>query len=126
MSLRGAQRQSNLPGIALPNETAMTYDDFWLRYLRAHRRRNTRALHYVGSILALVTLLIGAATLNWRGLIAAPLIGYAFAWTAHGAIEHNRPETFGHPLWSLLSDYRMLALALTFRLTPHLRRAGLQ
>ncbi len=104
----------------------MTYDNFWLRYLRAHSRSNTRALHYIGSALALGTLIIAIATLNWRGLIAAPLIGYTFAWTAHFSIEHNRPETFGHPFWSLYSDYRMLWLALTLRLVPHLRRAGLR
>ncbi len=104
----------------------MTYSDFWLRYLRAHSRANTRALHYIGSVLALGTLMIAVATLNWRGLIAAPLIGYSFAWTAHFAIERNRPETFGHPFWSLFSDYRMLMLALSSRLTPHLRRAGLR
>jgi len=104
----------------------MHYDQFWLRYLRAHRRRETRALHYVGSVLALATLLVAIVTLNWRGLIAAPLIGYTFAWTAHFALERNRPETFGHPFWSLYSDFRMLVLALSFRLTPHLRRAGLQ
>ena len=104
----------------------MTYSEFWLRYLRAHSRPNTRALHYIGSVLALATLLIAIATLNWRGLIAAPLIGYTFAWTAHVSIERNRPETFGHPLWSLFSDYRMLVLALTSRLAPHLHRAGLR
>ncbi len=104
----------------------MTYDQFWLRYLRAHSRADTRALHYAGSLLALGTLMIAGVTLNWRGLIAAPLIGYAFAWTAHFAIERNRPETFGHPFWSLFSDFRMLLLALTFRLAPHLRRAGLK
>lgn len=102
----------------------MTYDEFWLRYLRAHSHPTTRALHYIGSTLALVALLL--ATRDWRWLIAAPVIGYAFAWTAHVAIEHNRPETFGHPLWSLLSDYRMLLLAITFRLAPHLQRAGLR
>jgi hypothetical protein len=104
----------------------VTYDEFWLRYLRAHSRPNTRVLHYFGSVFALATLLVAVATLNWRGLIAAPLIGYGFAWTAHVSVEHNRPETFGHPFWSLLSDYRMLVLAVSFRLTPHLHRAGLR
>jgi hypothetical protein len=104
----------------------MTYRDFWLRYLRAHSNPNTRALHYIGSVLAVGTLIAAIVTLNWRGLIAAPLIGYTFAWTAHFAIERNRPETFGHPFWSLFSDYRMLMLALSFRLSPHLHRAGLR
>jgi len=104
----------------------MTYQQFWLRYLRVHSRPNTRALHYVGSVLAFGTLVIAIATLNWRGLIAAPLIGYTFAWTAHYAIERNRPETFGHPFWSLFSDVRMLLLALSFRLAPHLRQAGVR
>jgi hypothetical protein len=104
----------------------VNYNDFWFRYLRAHSRPSTRAMHYVGSVLALGTLVIAIATLNWRGLIAAPLIGYAFAWTAHFALEKNRPETFGHPFWSLFSDLRMLLLALSFRLAPHLQHAGVR
>jgi hypothetical protein len=104
----------------------MTYDEFWLRYLRAHSSSNARALHYIGSLLALASLLLAIAKRDWRWLIAAPLFGYGFAWTAHFVIERNRPETFGHPFWSLFSDFRMLALALTLGLTPHLRRAGLR
>jgi hypothetical protein len=102
----------------------VTYDDFWLRYLRAHSRESARALHYIGSVLALASLIL--ALWDWRCLIAVPVVGYGFAWTAHFAVEHNRPETFGHPFWSLFSDYRMLLLALSFRLTPHLQRAGLR
>ncbi len=104
----------------------MTYDEFWLRYLRGHTAPSTRALHYTGSLLAVAALLLAIATFDWRWLIAAPVIGYGFAWTAHYAIEGNRPETFGHPFWSLFSDYRMLLLSLTFRLAPHLHRAGLR
>ncbi len=102
----------------------MTYDEFWLRYLRAHSRVNTRLLHYVGSLCAILALALGS--MDWRWIIGAPVLGYGFAWTAHAIIEGNRPETFGHPVWSLFSDYRMLVLALTQRLTPHLRRAGLR
>ena len=105
----------------------MTYDEFWLRYLRAHSRIRTPARCTTSAAcLRSARCCVAIVTLNWRWLIAAPLIGYSFAWTAHFAIEGNRPETFGHPFWSLFSDYRMLLLALTFRLAPHLHRAGLR
>jgi hypothetical protein len=98
----------------------MNYDVFWHRYLRAHARPPTRWLHYVGSVLALICLVFAIVRLDWRWLIAAPVIGYGFAWTAHVGVEGNTPQTFGHPFWSLLSDFRMLGLWVTGRLDPHL------
>jgi hypothetical protein len=100
------------------------YAAFWDRYLRAHSRRSTRCLHYLGSLLALAAMIL--AVWDWRFLIAAPVIGDGFACAAHVGVEHNRPETFGHPLWSLFSDFRMLALAASGRLGRHLRRASLR
>ena len=100
----------------------MGYDAFWLRYLRAHADPRARALHYAGSVLAVGCLVVAVVLRDWRWLIGAPVVGYAFAWVAHFAIEGNRPETFGHPLWSLASDFRMLVLAATGRLAPHLTR----
>jgi hypothetical protein len=102
----------------------LTYRAFWLRYLRAHGRPETRALHYCGSLLALGAVALAVGTGDWPWLLAAPLVGYGFAWAAHFGVEHNRPETFGHPLWSLASDYRMLFLWLAGRLGPHLTAAG--
>lgn len=101
-----------------------SYASFWDRYLRAHSRKPTRGLHYCGSLLAMAALV--AAVWDWRFVFAAPVIGYGFAWAAHLGIERNRPETFGHPFWSLCSDFRMLALALTGRLGLHLHRLGLR
>jgi hypothetical protein len=101
----------------------MTYPQFWRRYLAAHRDPRTRALHYVGSLFGLAALVLAGVTRDWRWLVAAPLVGYALAWLGHLAFEHNRPETFGHPGWSLLSDMRMLGLFLSGRLGRELARA---
>ncbi len=101
----------------------MSYAAFWLQYLRAHDRAGTRRLHYVGSTAAVLLLLAAAASGRWWLLLAAVVVGYAFAWTGHFAIERNRPATFGHPLWSLFSDFRMLTLWVSGRLAPHLARA---
>ena len=98
----------------------MTYAEFWRVYLKAHSRPETRLVHCAGSVLALAALVLAAVTLDWRWLVAAPIIGYSFAWGAHFGLEHNRPATFGHPVWSLASDYRMLALWATGQLSEHL------
>jgi len=113
-----------MPAPALQAPHAMSYAEFWRRYLDAHRDPRTRALHYLGTLLGMAALVIAGITRDWRWLIAAPVAGYALAWLGHLVFEHNRPETFGHPLWSLSSDWRMLALFVSGRLRVELRRAG--
>jgi hypothetical protein len=105
-------------------ERISSYAEFWPHYLRAHRDPRTRAVHYVGSLLGLALLAAAASTGDWRLLVASPVAGYACAWLARGLFEGNRPATFGHPLWSLYSDFRMLALWAAGRLQPELEKAG--
>jgi hypothetical protein len=102
----------------------MTYPEFWRRYLAAHADPRTRGLHYLGTSLALTSLATAAVERDWRWLAAAPIAGYASAWLAHLKFEHNRPETFGHPVWSLISDFRMFGMFLTGRLGKELRGVG--
>src|SRR5215213_7358341 len=101
-----------------------TYGDFWLHYLREHGDPRTRLLHYVGTSLLLFLPALAIANGQLLLAAAAPLAAYAFAWVGHFLIEGNRPATFSHPLWSLLSDFRMCFLAVTGRLGPHLQVAA--
>ena len=96
-------------------------DEFWHHYLRAHSKPVTRAFHYAGSIASVACLFRARKPSD---LLIVPISGYLPAWTAHLFIERNRPETFSHPILSLLADYRMLYLAATRKLADHLQRAG--
>jgi hypothetical protein len=76
-------------------------------YLGEHRDRMCRRLHFVGSSLVLLIVLVAAVTGRWRWLWLAPLTGYGFAWVGHYFFEKNRPATFKHPFYSLLGDWVM-------------------
>jgi hypothetical protein len=98
-----------------------SFAEFWPFYVRAHSRPRTRLLHAIGSILALLCILGAIVYSRWL-LLAAPVIGYAFAWYAHFFVEHNKPATFGHPFYSLAADYVMLWKILFGKMNDEVRK----
>lgn len=93
-----------------------SFAEFWPYYVAEHRRAGTRALHAAGTVTSTAVAIALVATGRWRWLPLGLTIGYAAAWAGHFFIEHNRPATFRHPLWSFVADYKMVALMLTGRM----------
>ncbi len=85
-----------------------TFAEFYTFYLSQHSHPVCRYFHYLGLTLVLaglVLILLGYLPL-WS-LLLLPVIGYGCSWIGHFAFEKNTPATFGHPFYSLVSDWRM-------------------
>ena len=93
-----------------------SFREFWPYYVAEHRRRATRAWHFVGTSAAMCLVVAAVVGRLWWLLAAVPVAGYSFAWISHFAVEGNRPATFRHPLYSLAGDWAMFRDMLTGRI----------
>lgn len=102
-----------------PHESAprfRTFADFYPFYLREHRNRTCRRLHFFGSLGALFCLAKLVVTLNPAWFVGGLAWGYGLAWIGHYGFEKNQPATFRYPLFSLMGDWRMFGEMLTGRI----------
>lgn len=99
-----------------------TYGEFWDFYVQEHSKPMTRILHLVGTTLGVALLVFFIATGRWYFFPLFLVVGYAFAWSAHFFVEKNRPATFKYPLWSFISDFRMIWYMLTGRMGREVER----
>ena len=102
----------------------MTFEEFWPEYVRAHSQRSTRVMHCVGTLAGWAVLFAALALQKWWWILGALVVPYALAWISHFFVEHNKPATFGHPLWSWWADQRMVALVLGGRMDSEVKRCG--
>jgi hypothetical protein len=103
----------------------ISYSEFWRRYLDAHRKPATRAMHYAATLVGAAGTL--AAVLLREPLLAplGILLGVVMAVGSHRFIERNRPLIRVNAFYGAASDLRMLWLAATGRLAAEYRRLGL-
>jgi hypothetical protein len=102
---------------ATTNRTGKRFESFaafYPFYMTEHANPVSRRLHVAGTSLVIVCLLLGVLN-DWRICLAAPVIGYGFAWVGHFVFEKNRPATFKHPVYSLMGDFRLWFETVTGR-----------
>lgn len=106
----------------MPKMAYKSFDQYWLAYLSAHSQPGTRACHYVGTSIGILGGLASAFFLTWWSLFLVAGFGYAIALLSHPLVQKNRPFAT-QPLWGVVSDFKMLCLAITGNLSPELERA---
>jgi len=99
-----------------------TYTEFWDFYVREHSKPMTRVLHFVGTSLGIVLVVWFVASGRWYFFPFFFAVGYAFAWFAHFVVEKNRPASFKYPLWSFISDFKMMWYMVNGRMSREVER----
>ena len=84
-----------------------TFAEFYPFYLAEHSNRTCRRLHFIGTSIGVVCLVMLVLTWNLWWLLAGLFAGYLFAWIGHFGFEKNRPATFKYPFYSFAGDWVM-------------------
>jgi hypothetical protein len=99
-----------------------SFSEFWPEYLRAHASAPSRAFHFAGILLSLVT----AAALLSCGmvffLVLAIIPAQIGAWAGHKLSLRRDSVSAEHPDWAAFADVKMFALAVTGRLERELAK----
>ncbi|WP_194776925.1 DUF962 domain-containing protein [Pararhodonellum marinum] len=94
-------------------KTYRSLTEFYPYYLLEHQNPTCRRLHFIGTGLLFVVLILAIVLRLYWLLIGIPIIGYGFAWVGHFFFEKNKPATFKYPLFSLVSDFKLFFDLLT-------------
>ena len=84
-----------------------SFRDFYPYYLSEHSDSTCRRLHFIGTSVVIVFLVLAIVQLNAWWLLGALFSGYAFAWVGHFFFEKNKPATFKYPFYSFAGDWVM-------------------
>ena len=101
-----------------------SFEAFWPYYMSQHQDALCRWTHFVGTTLAKICVVLAFVMSPWF-LLAAPIIGYGFAWFGHFAFEKNKPASWfsaKHAAWSFRGDMKMWRLMATARLGSEMER----
>lgn len=95
------------------------YNEFYRFYLTEHRDITSRRLHAVGSSLGIYCFGQAIRQRKLKYIAYGLMSGYACAWIGHFVFEKNKPASFKQPLYSFISDWRMLSDILRGNLSLH-------
>jgi len=99
-----------------------SYTEFWDFYVQEHSKPLTRVFHFTGTALGVILFVWFIWRGTWYYFPLCFVVGYGFAWFSHFFIERNKPATFKYPLWSFISDYRMMFYMITGKMNDEVER----
>ncbi len=89
-------------------ERFQSFKDFYPFYLKEHSKRGTRIVHFIGTPLGVLIGVLGIVRGQYLWIPGGIVFAYGVLWLSHLVFQNNKPATLKHPLYSFLSDWRMI------------------
>ena len=84
-----------------------SFEQFWERYSRMHRRREVRVMHACATMSFLLMVTAGVwLRMPWL-ILGAPLVDFAIAQTSHRIFERNKTRPWREPLRHARAEWRL-------------------
>jgi len=84
----------------------LTFDEFYLEYLRLHANRWCRIWHTLGPIVGLSCFLACLYYQVYWLIVLVPIPIYSCSWIGHW-VARTKPAVFGRPWWSFRAYWKM-------------------
>lgn len=90
-----------------------SFQEFYTFYLSQHQNLMSQRMHFAGSVLAALCILIFIFSFTLTYLLLAIILGYGFAWAGHYFFEKNEPTSCQNPWYSFLGFWMMFKDMIT-------------
>lgn len=101
----------------------MTFEEYWVLFVKDHTRFGTQLAHVVGNLLMLGLIFAALVFGPWWLLLVSPAPALILARLSHLLIERNVPlKAVENPKYFLRCEFRMMARFFSGKMTGEVKK----
>lgn len=102
--------------------TALTFEEYWAHFVRAHARRATRRVQFVAVSLGLASAFAGLVWKRGVLVVVAPAVAWVPGWLARRALESGTPRPPLHTVFEAAANLKMWKMTLAGTMDAEVER----
>jgi hypothetical protein len=100
----------------------MTFEEYWVHFVRAHVHRATRRVQFVAISLGLASAFAGLVWKRGILVVLAPAVAWVPTWLAQRAFEDGAPRPPAHAVFEVAANLKMWRMTLAGTMDAEVQR----
>jgi hypothetical protein len=101
---------------------ALTFEEYWVHFVRAHVRRATRRVQFAATSLGLASAFTGLVWKRGVLVVLAPAVAWLPTWLAQRAFEDGSPRPPLHAAFEAAANLKMWRMTLAGTMDAEVER----